>query len=193
MPGPRESLAQSLQKILTEPIFKGFIPGAAMEHFRPQRNHDLEDESVGSFLKRRFGNTHIGDNLTSAIIHGIYAGDIYQLSIRSLMPQLWYLEGLHGSLTVALKERVIDGKYLTRYEDLIVLEEFRHRLSDIAWDEKRPYASVYTLKQGIGALSDALVAALKPNPKVRLKTSDKVKKISFDTKTNSLKVITESR
>lgn len=41
----------------------------------------LEDESIYSFFSRRF-NKDIANNLVSAMVHGIYAGNIHQLSIK---------------------------------------------------------------------------------------------------------------
>jgi protoporphyrinogen/coproporphyrinogen III oxidase len=170
--------------LLTNPVFKGAVRGAAMEFFTPKRSPDLEDESVGSFLQRRYGNPHMGDNIASAIIHGIYAGDIYKLSIRSLLPWVWFSEGLYGSIM----KGIIAGNHPKSGRDFSVLLDYVKRRSNLARDAETPFASVYTLKRGIGSLSDALVSALKANPRVDIKTCEKVKRISFDSKTDRLKV-----
>lgn len=193
MPGPGLSLSQNLLNILTQPVFKDFIPGLVREGFRPQRSPDLHDESVGSFMQRRLGSTHVGDNLASAVMHGIYAGDIYQLSMRSLFPGTWYREGHFGSILASMREKIFNGHDVIQLSDVRAMEEFRHRPSDIARENERFSASVYTLRHGIGALSDALVTALKANPKVRLRTNDTIKRISFDIKTDSLEVTTKGR
>jgi oxygen-dependent protoporphyrinogen oxidase len=188
MPGSGEKLSETAQKVLTEPIFEGLLPGAIMEGFRPARGRDLEDESVGSFLQRRFGNPNIADNLVSAIMHGIYAGDIYQLSVRSLMPGMWWSEGQFGSLTRGFMKAVFDGDHVHNRRDLLEWTDPAKTTEGYPRKGEMRTASVYTLKGGIESLSNALVAALKANPKVGLKSNEKVKRISFDRKTNSIRV-----
>ncbi|KAI5968656.1 HEM14 [Candida margitis] len=57
-----------------------------------------EDETVEQFFKRRLGSTSLTDNVASAIIHGVYAGDIGKLSIKSVMPFLKDVESQSGSI-----------------------------------------------------------------------------------------------
>ena len=45
-----------------------------------------EDESIGSFARRRLGR-QVAELLIDAVLSGIYAGDMDQLSLRSAMPQ----------------------------------------------------------------------------------------------------------
>jgi protoporphyrinogen/coproporphyrinogen III oxidase len=188
MPGPGQGWLETLWRLFTQPIFKGIFTGLAVESEKPRRSSDLEDESVGSFLERRLGNTHVGDNLASAILHGVYAGDIYQLSIKSLLPMAWYIEGRYGSLFTGIKRVLFEGVQDLPYQDAVLLSDMLRNPSDLAGGRTALDASVYSFKQGIEALSDALIAALKTNPKVRLKTGEKVEKLSFDGESNSVKV-----
>jgi oxygen-dependent protoporphyrinogen oxidase len=55
------------------------------------------DESIGSFIRRRFGNEAV-DYLAEPLLAGIHAGDVDQLSIHSLFPRLVQLEQSHGSV-----------------------------------------------------------------------------------------------
>jgi oxygen-dependent protoporphyrinogen oxidase len=55
------------------------------------------DESVASFFRRRFGPETV-DLLAQPLLGGIHAGDIEQLSMQSLFPQLLELERRHGSV-----------------------------------------------------------------------------------------------
>ena len=80
------------KSLLLDPTFKGVLSSLLAEPTVSQRSDQLADESVGDFLRRRFGIA-AADNLASAVFHGIYAGDIYQLSARTCLPRLWYLEG----------------------------------------------------------------------------------------------------
>lgn len=193
MPGPGQGFLNSLWRLFTEPIFEGIFTGLAVEPDRPRRSSDLEDESVGSFLERRLGNTHVGDNLASAILHGVYAGDIYQLSIKSLQPMAWHIEGRYGSLFTGMKRLLFEGVRDMDYRDTVLLSYMLRNPSDLAGGREALDASVYSFKQGIGALSDALVAVLKTNPKVLLKTGEEVNKLSFDGESNNVKVGTETR
>ena len=56
-----------------------------------------EDESVASFVSRRFGREAY-DALVEPLMTGIYGGDGEQLSLRATFPQLRVLELEHGSL-----------------------------------------------------------------------------------------------
>jgi oxygen-dependent protoporphyrinogen oxidase len=56
----------------------------------------MTDETVGSFISRRV-DSRIANNLVSAVFHGIWAGDIHQLSAKTLLGLAWQLEGRYGS------------------------------------------------------------------------------------------------
>jgi oxygen-dependent protoporphyrinogen oxidase len=73
------------------------LPYALLEPWRPQRPYNLKDESIGSFIARR-ADKRIADNVISAVMHGIYAGDVWKLSARTLLSTAWKLEGLYGSV-----------------------------------------------------------------------------------------------
>jgi oxygen-dependent protoporphyrinogen oxidase len=56
-----------------------------------------EDESVGSFVARRFGR-EVYEALVEPLMTGIYGGDGDRLSLRATFPQLRVLELEHGSI-----------------------------------------------------------------------------------------------
>ena len=56
-----------------------------------------EDESVASFVSRRFGREAY-ETLVEPLMTGIYGGDGEQLSLRATFPQLRVLELEHGSI-----------------------------------------------------------------------------------------------
>lgn len=62
----------------------------AMEPLIPVRS-SLEDETVASFYRRRFGAETV-DVLAQPLIGGIHAGDIERLSMRSVLPRLGEVE-----------------------------------------------------------------------------------------------------
>jgi oxygen-dependent protoporphyrinogen oxidase len=73
----------------------------AAEIVTPRRTAD-EDESIGSFVERRFGREAV-DYLADPLLAGIHAGDVDRLSIRALFPRLVDAERRSGSVIRALR------------------------------------------------------------------------------------------
>ncbi len=71
----------------------------ALEPTVPPRHTD-EDETVGRFFRRRFGPETV-DLIAQPLLGGIHAGDIEQLSMRSLFPRLLAAERAHGTVMPA--------------------------------------------------------------------------------------------
>ncbi|KAH8155131.1 uncharacterized protein LAJ45_00140 [Morchella importuna] len=153
------------------PVMKGVFSGMIGEPFRRRRPTDIEDESVGSFLTRRF-NKSLANNLASAVLHGIYAGDVDQLSAKSLFPGLWRSEEIHGSLM-----RGVFGKGEETLDDQVVRAELHKDNQGIC--SNMSSASVYTFKKGIETLSLALTKELEANPNVTIKTKFPIQGLSY--------------
>lgn len=80
------------------------IPGKmrmAAEFFIPPRN-DGQDESIASFIRRRFGDEAV-TYLAEPLLAGIHAGDVERLSMRALFPRFVDTEQQHGSLLRAFR------------------------------------------------------------------------------------------
>jgi oxygen-dependent protoporphyrinogen oxidase len=114
----------------------------------PGRNGN-EDESIASFLRRRFGQEAV-DRLGEPLLAGIHAGDPERLSILSTFPRFRELERKHGSLVrgmwAAPRPKPAPGA--------------------------KPAAAFYSLRGGLVELVQALVArldasALRPRTAVR--------------------------
>ena len=58
-----------------------------------------EDESVGTFLERRIGKEAV-EYLVDPVFSGIYAGDIYQISKKEILPKLDKNEQQFGSIVM---------------------------------------------------------------------------------------------
>ena len=103
----------------------------ACEVVIPRSDHD-EDESIASFVRRRFGQEAV-DYLAEPLLAGIHAGDVERLSIRALFPRLVDAEQQSGSIIRAFRAL-----------------------------RMRPSAqgAFVSLPGGIGELVDALVAAI---------------------------------
>jgi oxygen-dependent protoporphyrinogen oxidase len=71
------------------------------EIFVPRRT-GLEDESIGSFITRRFGSEATA-YLAEPLLAGIHAGDVDRLSVRALFPRFLDAERTHGSLIRAFR------------------------------------------------------------------------------------------
>lgn len=169
MPGPNSTLLGTLSSLWTEPAFTGVFLGLMREIFQPKRPPDLQDESVGSFLSRRIG-AKPADNIVSAVLHGIYAGDAYRLSIRSILPRLWETEGKYGSLTRSIASGLSGWKPIPREDLGVVQPPLKTNISN--W-------SVFTFPNGIGELVDAIAAELEKNDKVVIQKNRRVTKLKL--------------
>lgn len=91
----------SLPALLKSGIFSpAGIARAAMEPLIPPRKSD-EDESLASFVTRRFGR-EVLDRLAQPLIGGIYSGDPQRLSMQATLPQFLEMERTYGSLVRAM-------------------------------------------------------------------------------------------
>jgi protoporphyrinogen/coproporphyrinogen III oxidase len=111
------------------------------------RQAGARDESVDSFLSRRFGET-FARIFGSALVHGIYATDSRNLSVRAAFPFLWEAEErgwgsvVRGFLLPSKRKPDQDTYDLGRTLELM------HQVS------------VYSFKDGIQSLTNALETRL---------------------------------
>lgn len=175
MPVPGESFLWQVIKMLSEPVFKGMLP-ASIEFLRSPRPEELEDESVASFFTRRLGTDHLVNNIHSAVLHGIYAGDIYQLSAKSLFPTLWYMEKHFGGLLKGVFFCTKDKIELISPSDCSIRREIIPKITTTL-HQKLENAAVFSFKQGIESLSNALEQRLNATPNFSLKLGHKVESI----------------
>ncbi|CCF59308.1 hypothetical protein KAFR_0G02770 [Kazachstania africana CBS 2517] len=94
----------SFGKFCMSPLSKGFLTGIGFEWARKSKRDDV-DESVESFVKRRYGSQAISDNLMSALYHGIYADDVSTLSAKRIMRKSYDDELKFGSFFKAYLRR----------------------------------------------------------------------------------------
>lgn len=71
-----------------------------MEPFRKSRSSDVKDESVDSFLRRRFGAGVA--SIATAGLHGIYAASTEDLSAKAVLGKLCEYEADYGSIMMGL-------------------------------------------------------------------------------------------
>ncbi|KAI9803767.1 MAG: hypothetical protein M1825_001647 [Sarcosagium campestre] len=187
MPGPGQQASDILYSLWTSPVFEGLFAGVLGEPFRPARQPELDDESVRSFISRRF-SPHIADNIVSALFHGIFAGDIDQLSVKSLLPSLWHTEHKYGSIAVGLLERLLlKERSPMKAEDLLLVQQLKkHGM----WDSSvLADWSVFSFSGGIESLVADLRSTISANPNCRIRLGTRVVGIK-QTDTDSVTVTT---
>lgn len=160
----------------TSGIFKGLWKGLFAEPFRKKRPEDVTDESIGSFVSRRV-HPKVSQNLVSAVLHGIYAGDVDRLSMRSVYPSVYQDEREHGSFIMGMLKRRFNRKsYLTKYDkqlwdDLALFN--RSLLAFLASED----AMMLSFSNGMQTLVLALELHLRKLPNVRIKKNSTVRSI----------------
>jgi oxygen-dependent protoporphyrinogen oxidase len=113
---------------------------AGMDLVLPKGDSE-RDESLGGFLRRRFG-TELVDHIVEPLLSGIYAGDANVLSLKATFPQFKAME--------------------TKYRSLIrgVVAQRKGAASKITESQARQ-SMFLSLKNGLESLIDALVSYLK--------------------------------
>lgn len=72
-----------------------------IEPFIPPRRDDA-DESLGSFVRRRFGR-EVLERVAQPLAGGIYTADPEKLSLKATMPRFLEMERKHGSVVLGLR------------------------------------------------------------------------------------------
>ena len=107
------------------------------------RNKDEEDESVGDFVRRHFGQEMV-DRVAEPLLAGVYGGSADRLSVRAVLPRFAEMERENGSLVRAtLKAKA--------------------RARGAAKPGARPQPLFTSLKNGMQQMVDALVSSLPPS------------------------------
>jgi oxygen-dependent protoporphyrinogen oxidase len=155
-------------------ILGGFF-GMFTEPLRPKRPDSMTDETVGSFLARRV-DRRIADNIVSAVFHGIWAGDVHQLSAKTLLQLAWQLEGRYGSALGGFFRMQSEDE---RPEQLTLAHPFDLEQSkamneqmdlDAEFVDNLKGCSHFTFKDGIQALYRGLQKAVEDKGNVEIRT-----------------------
>jgi len=175
MPHPAFGIADNLWSLWMEPIFQTAIWSGMTEIFKDARSDSVQDESVGDFFSRRLSKTMV-DRILSAVLHGIYAGDAYRLSAKSLFPSLWRDEATAGSIFAGLMKSRAEGVEVTKRE-----ADYLQEMKSYAWDPLLKATlkdtTVFTFKEGLGMLVDRLARHLYEAGNVEFRTSTPIDNI----------------
>lgn len=167
-------------KFILNDVTQGLVPSILREPFRKPAKND-QDESIRSFITRRFGSPQLADNVLSAVMHGIYSGDVEKLSVRSTLPNMVKLEQEHGSIVKAMFKKMSSKKttpvpnpFLLKYEQKISpdanLQQVASRL------KKYP---IMRLHSGLQTLPLALAQYLEKQPNINLKFGTPVSQLKL--------------
>ncbi|OQV08363.1 hypothetical protein CLAIMM_12650 [Cladophialophora immunda] len=190
-------LLRTLNTVLTEPLYDGMLR-CLREPWVAPRDEDVKDESVGDFISRRFDKA-VADNLLSAVCHGIFAGDIYKLSARTLLPQLWHLETRDRERAPGILLEILSNMVnritftpvnvaLHAHRQILALrarENYFRRIPNLdSFDEM----SVYTFRRGLGQITSALEQELSENKNITIARSTSVEDVVFNDSKNQVSI-----
>ncbi|KAL4810879.1 hypothetical protein BDV18DRAFT_128169 [Aspergillus unguis] len=188
---PINQITTVLSTVLQEPLFKTVLWSLITEAWKPNLRNPPRDESVYAYLSRRF-SPELADNLVSSVYHGIFAGDIDQLSAQTLLGQLRRTEFQGGSIMSTIFESMTSGTRRYILEDLLAMEAIAGARST---ESQKNYikllgrdSSTLTFKKGVRQLVDALIEALNRSGKVRILTNVDISRIVQDPKSHDLTI-----
>ncbi len=92
-----------ISPFLTTNLFSVQGKMRACADFILPRSHHQDDQSLGSFFRRRFGD-EVVENLIEPLLSRIYGGDIDRLSLMSTFPQFYEVERKYRSLILGMKK-----------------------------------------------------------------------------------------
>lgn len=176
-----------LSSIFRNPVFEGVGGAFFRDLMTPKRSPEIEDESIESFVARRFSKAMAG-NLVSAMTHGIYAGDITQLSTKSLFPFQWYLEQRLGNVIMGAISLNSRGELPIQRRDLQINQEVEKQIIDADFERSIAGSSIFSFRNGLQQLTDCLREVLAANPNVKFQTNTQVHDIKLNESSDSVLV-----
>ena len=117
--------------------------------------NEKEDESLESFVLRRFGRELL-EKVAQPLIGGIYTGDPSRLSMKAILPEFSEMEHKQGSVIKGVIEKYSSSEISKK-------------------DSGARYGLFVSFKQGLSVLTDTLLRAI---PEVKINLNSNVKEIS---------------
>jgi oxygen-dependent protoporphyrinogen oxidase len=133
-----EALPRSPVELLSTPLLSPSAKLRLLKEFFISRQDVAVEESVGAFVRRRFGDEVLA-YLANPFVSGVYAGDPDALSMRHALPKLYAIEQEHGSMLAAMVAQVRASRQTT---------------ASVA------RGSVFSFPRGLGELTEALAQRL---------------------------------
>ncbi|KAI1090730.1 hypothetical protein F5B19DRAFT_484373 [Rostrohypoxylon terebratum] len=188
LPSMRPSkLFTTLGNIFNEPLYEGAIKSALNAvrcdfGFRLNSPSGLEpDDSIGQFFDQIFRDDRLTKNVLSALVHGIYGGDIYKLSVKySIFDRVWRRSRLAKPRSeqayVETKDwlMLLDMRHNPDIKEIeLLLEQVKH-VESMAFDD------------GLVTLVNALVKDLRQQKNVSIKTNCEITSLAYENKKVSI-------
>jgi protoporphyrinogen/coproporphyrinogen III oxidase len=145
-----------------------------------------EDVSIGDYFTNIFGRRDLVDNLLSALCHGVYGGDVYNLSMASSMFRDFWFVSKHG--LKSNKRSLASMTDVRMATDLWNRAEKPTQLYPSSWESK-PNWLVY-VQGGIERLAESLAKELRSNENVTIQTETPITSIDFKTGASHIQVRT---
>lgn len=99
--------------VMTSPILSVAGRLRLLAEVMVPRRKSQDDESLSSFVRRRFGSEAL-DRLVQPLIGGIYTSDPEKLSLRATLPRFPEMEQQHGSVIRATLKQAREAKQAER-------------------------------------------------------------------------------
>lgn len=165
-------------KFLTDGIGRSLPAAIGREIFTMKKAQ--KEETVDEFITRHFGKK-LSNNLTSALMNGIYAANGSQLSVKAVMAKLAEIESKNASICRYMFGKSFLGKktpkkelelspYLQMYE-----KEFHPKLNMLKMSQYLRNFPMTLLNGGLETLPKSIYANMPPN--VEFKFESKVSSI----------------
>ncbi|KAH6644316.1 hypothetical protein C7974DRAFT_18507 [Boeremia exigua] len=178
LPAPTGISAADVFSLWRSGMLEGAV-GMLKEPMQPKRSVSVSDETVGSFLARRV-DEKLANNVVSAVFHGIYAGDIWQLSAKTLLAMAWQLEDRYGTALggyLRMQRESPSGEFqaIAHPYDAELAASIQNEIH-IRTDIYRKFkdASVFSFKDGLQTLVKGLQAAMKNTGNIDIKLNSPV-------------------
>lgn len=176
--------------VLTEPLFQGMIPSGLNflrtppdRAFRQPGDLTLQDFSMGEWFARRFGRPDVVNNLLSALVHGIYGGDVWKLSMESGIFRRLLIRDQINQPDESDANTFVEKKDIELAHDVLGRN---HAVYDMAMASAQwGFLGFYN---GFSTLTDALAEAVSAHPNVTVKTGEPVRAVRFNNRTQKVEV-----
>ncbi|KAL6692539.1 hypothetical protein J3F84DRAFT_383066 [Trichoderma pleuroticola] len=178
---PHTSLAAfASEPVVLESLWAGF--GYVMRRlFSRKDGVPVQDLSIADWIYHITGSKAVAENLASAMVHGIYGGDIYTLSARSVLDRFYWVHYL-PALGPNIRHMAISEQ---------TFMEAMGQDPQIRKLAQQPRGALLNFGEtGMETLPIALGDALKGQANVEVKLNAKVTDIDYDSETGLIKVTT---
>ncbi|XP_053667735.1 protoporphyrinogen oxidase [Anopheles marshallii] len=136
----------------------------------------LNDESMYSFVERRFGK-EIADYAVSSMLCGICAGNAKEISVKFLMKDLFEREQRHGGVLLGLLKEALQNRNKQKQRENVTTNPTS--ASSLAQRAKAENWSIYSIRGGLQTLPETLAEDLRAKG-VPIVTGTKFEELTFE-------------